>query len=346
MAELGRADGWVNLARVYQREGRIPDALAALEKAANHKEPGAPWVINWLTGQINASNGLLDEAIASFESVLATKIPDRKFDFSTDYRVINDLGAALYARARIELPVTSPARRDYLQKAIAAYRRTLAIDSEDVSAHWGLAQAYSDPAWGSKTAGAPPPASRPDAGDAERRAGRRRRAREAGRPRSPIPRSAATERRSRALTPGTRRSIGSWTARGRAISRGWSRFTRSSTILGPAWDAAVTDPDTLAALAQALKVSAQTVARTAQARRDRRGPGVFAGAQTRPRGQPQRPVDRDPSAAPPRAHRESISRHDGRRDTIHRTTTATAARPPLRSTTNDPRPRRSFHRNP
>ena len=92
VAELGHADGWVNLARVYQREGRIPDALAALEKAANHKEPAAPWVINWLTGQINASNGLLDEAIASFESVLATKIPERKFDFSTDYRVINDLG--------------------------------------------------------------------------------------------------------------------------------------------------------------------------------------------------------------------------------------------------------------
>ena len=56
VAELGRADGWVNLARVYQREGRIPDALSALEKAAAHKEPAAPWVINWLTGQINTSN--------------------------------------------------------------------------------------------------------------------------------------------------------------------------------------------------------------------------------------------------------------------------------------------------
>ncbi len=29
VAELGRADGWVNLARVYQKEGRIPEALAA-----------------------------------------------------------------------------------------------------------------------------------------------------------------------------------------------------------------------------------------------------------------------------------------------------------------------------
>src|SRR5260370_32822225 len=34
VADLGKADGWVNLARVYQREGRIPDAMAALEKAA------------------------------------------------------------------------------------------------------------------------------------------------------------------------------------------------------------------------------------------------------------------------------------------------------------------------
>ncbi len=75
VADLGRADGWVNLARVYQREGRIPDALAALEKAANHKEPAAPWVINWLTGQINASNGLLEEAIESFELVLEHQDP-------------------------------------------------------------------------------------------------------------------------------------------------------------------------------------------------------------------------------------------------------------------------------
>ena len=91
VAELDQADGWVNLARVYQREGRIPDALAALEKAAAHKKPAAPWVINWLTGQINASNAMLDEAIASFEEVLKTRIPERKFDFSLDFVVINEL---------------------------------------------------------------------------------------------------------------------------------------------------------------------------------------------------------------------------------------------------------------
>ena len=143
VVELGKADGWVNLARIYQREGRIPDALAALEKAASHKEPAAPWVINWLTGQINDRNGNLDEAIASYERVLSTKIPARGFDFSQDYEVINALGISLYNRARLE-PLDSPERIAFLKKTVAAYRRTLAVDSENVIAHYGMGLAYSD----------------------------------------------------------------------------------------------------------------------------------------------------------------------------------------------------------
>ncbi len=152
VAELGKADGWVNLARVYQREGRIPEALSALEKAAAHKEPAAPWVINWLTGQINASNNQLEEAVASFEAVLKTRIPERKFDFGLDFVVIDEMAAALYTMAR-PLPVKSPERKEWLKKAISAYRRTLAIDSEDVSAHYGLGLAFGDPAWGARTLG-------------------------------------------------------------------------------------------------------------------------------------------------------------------------------------------------
>lgn len=149
VVELGRADGWVNLARVYQKEGRIPEALAALEKAAAHKEPPAPWVINWLTGQINVRNTMLDEAIQNFESVLNTRIPERKIDLSLDYDVINELAGALYLRSKDpSIPADSDERRDYLKKTIATYRRTLAIDSENVIAHYGLAQAYHDPAWG------------------------------------------------------------------------------------------------------------------------------------------------------------------------------------------------------
>ena len=121
VAELGSADGWVNLGRVYQKEGRIPEALDALEKAAKHEKPAAPWVINWLSGQINARNGAFDEAIASFQSVLDTRIPDRKIDLSLDYEVNNELAFALYARAMQEHS-TSPERLEYLKKAVAAYR--------------------------------------------------------------------------------------------------------------------------------------------------------------------------------------------------------------------------------
>ena len=157
VADLGRTDGWVNLARVYQKEGRIPEALDALAKAAAHKEPPAPWVINWLTGQINVRNAMFDEAIKNFEDVLKTRHPERKIDLSLDFEVINELAGALYIRSKQEA-VDSPERRDFLMKAIAAYRRTLAIDSEDVTAHYGLAQAYHDPAWG-KAAQQPPPAA-------------------------------------------------------------------------------------------------------------------------------------------------------------------------------------------
>jgi len=143
VAELGKVDGWVNLARVYQREGRIPDAVTALEKAASHKEPAAPWVINWLTGQINDRNGHLDEAIGRYEAVLSTKIPERGFDFSLDYEVINALGSSLYNRARLE-PRNSPERLGFLRRSATAYRRTLAIDSENVTAHYGLGLAYSE----------------------------------------------------------------------------------------------------------------------------------------------------------------------------------------------------------
>jgi tetratricopeptide (TPR) repeat protein len=156
VAELGPADGWVNLARVYLREGRIPEAQTALERAAAHPTPVAPWVINWLTGQINERNGLLDEAIASYESVLATRVPDRGFDFSGDYEVINALGAVSYARARQE-PLEDPAREEFLRRSVAAYRRTLAIDSENVAAHFGLGLAYAELARKADLGRLPPP---------------------------------------------------------------------------------------------------------------------------------------------------------------------------------------------
>ena len=147
VADMGLADGWVNLARVYLQEGRIPDARKALERASNHPKPATPWVIAWLSGRIDERNGYLDEAIARYESVLSTKIPDRKFDFSQDYEVINALGSVSYARARQE-PLKSPTRLEFLRKTVATFQRTIAIDSENINAHHGLGLAYAELATG------------------------------------------------------------------------------------------------------------------------------------------------------------------------------------------------------
>ncbi len=251
VAALEVADGWVNLARVYQREGRIPDALAALEKAARHKQPAAPWVINWLTGQINVSNGMLEHATENFQSVLATRIPDRKLDFSLDYRVINDLGATYYARARSVMPVSSPERIDLLQKAIATYRRTLAIDSENMTAHYQLGQAFGDAAWRDRKSPALPPesgAGGTDGAHAVDPDGIVKLAASVADRKQP-----ASDRRSLALRL-ARQVIQFMDGPPPRYQSRMEPLYEIVEVLGPAWDAE-TDPTVRAALARALEMT-------------------------------------------------------------------------------------------
>lgn len=138
-----RPDGWINLARVYLKEGRNDDALAALQKAQAHKELKTPWVVNWFAAQVDERNGLLDDAIAKFNAVLNTRDPARRFDFSKDFEVRNALGRAYFGRYKQEDP-QSPSRATLLDNTINTFRRSLEIDSENVDAHYGLALAYAE----------------------------------------------------------------------------------------------------------------------------------------------------------------------------------------------------------
>ncbi|MDP6553069.1 MAG: multiheme c-type cytochrome [Pirellulaceae bacterium] len=141
---LGQYHGPLNAARVLHREGRLDEAVGAIERAAKFNDPPAPpWTMAWLSGLVNREQGYLAEAATSFRSVLDTRVPDRDFDFSLDYQVINLLGMTLFDQANQQ---NGPDRRDVkdalLRQAVEQFEKTLRIDAENVTAHYNLALLY------------------------------------------------------------------------------------------------------------------------------------------------------------------------------------------------------------
>jgi len=141
---LQRPEGPLNLARVYLREGRLEEAVVALERAANHEPPAYPWSVAWFTAQVNAENGYLDDAIAGYRTIVETRFQEareREFDFSQDYRLLNELAVTLFERAQL-YPADSPEAEQDLREAADWYGRTLGFDPENARAHYGLAQVW------------------------------------------------------------------------------------------------------------------------------------------------------------------------------------------------------------
>ena len=142
--KLGRYDGPINLARVYFKEGRLDDAVAALQRAAKANPPAPRWTVAWFNGLVNKQNGYLDKAITEFTSILEDRYEEldkRGFDFSLDYEVINELGQTLFERAKMERG-DETAQKQWLQQAIERFKKTLTIDAENVAAHYNLALIY------------------------------------------------------------------------------------------------------------------------------------------------------------------------------------------------------------
>jgi tetratricopeptide (TPR) repeat protein len=140
---LGRPDGPLNLARVCLKEGRLEDARKALARAVAHDPPAAPWSVAWFSGLVDKQNGFLDEAIESFRSIVELDSQEtraRGFDFSKDYRVLDELGQSLVERARQERGEEGRERREALMReALGWFERALVLDPEDLPAHYNLA---------------------------------------------------------------------------------------------------------------------------------------------------------------------------------------------------------------
>ena len=139
VAEMGRAEGDLNLARVLIREGRLDEAGEALRRAAAH---GAyPWSVAWFGALVDLQNGEFDAAIEALVALVETRFEEarrRGFDFSRDYRLLNTLGQGLFERAK--LSASTERERQWLEAAAARFRQALAIDPENVTAHYGMAQ--------------------------------------------------------------------------------------------------------------------------------------------------------------------------------------------------------------
>ena len=139
---LGRSAGAVNLARVYLEEGRLDEAAAALRRASEHAEPEYPWSIAWLTGLVAFQLGQFDTAIDNFESLVETRFAEarrRGFDFSRDYRVLNRLGESYFESAkRLRAPARQQEREALLRSAEDWFGRVLALDPENLTAHYNL----------------------------------------------------------------------------------------------------------------------------------------------------------------------------------------------------------------
>jgi tetratricopeptide (TPR) repeat protein len=145
-----RGNGLINLARVYNDQGQLRKAVAALNEASalnkklKDKAPVPWWTVAWVGGQVDVRNKHFDRAIDKFEKIIDPKNQPRarKFDFTRDYIVLNALGKALLKRSQDK--GLSRAERDrYLGRAVEAYERTLALDSENPDAHKDLQECYS-----------------------------------------------------------------------------------------------------------------------------------------------------------------------------------------------------------
>jgi cytochrome c-type biogenesis protein CcmH/NrfG len=112
-------DGWVNLGRVAVQEGDMDRARVVLEKAIALKPNLAR--ANFFYAKVLRNDGNYDEAAKRLQTVLA--------QYPADRVVRNELGRVFFLQRRFP-------------DAIKEFEKTLAIDPEDLQAHYNLMLCY------------------------------------------------------------------------------------------------------------------------------------------------------------------------------------------------------------
>lgn len=148
--ELRRLTGYIDVqmhqARVLLMEGRLTDAVAAIERPSEAIKPlffyapvYAPWALNWVNGVLNRKLGNAEAAIRNFRLILSQRtesMQERGFDFQPDYVLHNELGQVLFEQARRS---TDPQQQQtLLEEAVREFEVTLSLDPENATAHYNL----------------------------------------------------------------------------------------------------------------------------------------------------------------------------------------------------------------
>ena len=117
--EPGYADGWVNVGRARLQEGNLAGAEQVLRKALDVKPTLAK--THFFLGNVLKNDGRYDEAIEHYRTAAA--------QYPRDRVVLNQLGRVLFLKRRFA-------------DAIVELKKVLAIDPEDLQAHYNLMLAY------------------------------------------------------------------------------------------------------------------------------------------------------------------------------------------------------------
>jgi tetratricopeptide (TPR) repeat protein/uncharacterized membrane protein YozB (DUF420 family) len=118
-AEPEYADGWLNVARALIQEGETEAAKPYLDRALQ---------INPNLGRIHFFRAMVEKADGDYDAALASLAKAEKL-YPRDRVVVNQIGRIHFLK------------RDYRQ-ALAAFQRVLAVDTEDVQAHYNLMLVY------------------------------------------------------------------------------------------------------------------------------------------------------------------------------------------------------------
>ena len=142
VAELGRAEGWVNLTRTYLQQGRLNEAQDALNQASKIDDFRYTWQLAYFAGVIDLQNGFIQKAIDNFERVYQSEFKNAQqanFDFSKDYRFVTMYAQTVFQRSKM---LTEEAQKTMQQKSLSLYNNVLALNPEWADAHFGLFQLY------------------------------------------------------------------------------------------------------------------------------------------------------------------------------------------------------------